>query len=152
MTDGAEKSPTCKGMNASARIALLAVLFIAAVLPGFFFPHPYEMRDVDEIGYMDAGLLVWEGIGPNVKASVNSPETWFGWVYAAAQTAKNLAMPVPPIRSAPMLVRPYLAIDRALFDTYQDLSGLHRYLLSITFLISLAGVYAAFRLGHLYGR
>jgi hypothetical protein len=49
------------------------------------------------------------------------------------------------------MMRPFLAVDAALFRIYRDMTGLRRYFLTIQFIIALAGVYGAYRMGAAYG-
>jgi hypothetical protein len=49
------------------------------------------------------------------------------------------------------VLKPFKAIDRALFKTYEDFSGLKLLVLWISVLLSLGGVYGGYRLGLRYG-
>jgi hypothetical protein len=53
--------------------------------------------------------------------------------------------------TAPTVLMPFMAIDRALFRTYEDLGGLRELMLWTSFLVSLCGVYGGYRLGARYG-
>jgi hypothetical protein len=54
-------------------------------------------------------------------------------------------------KETPRVLKPYFAIDQALFKTYEDLGGLRRFLLWISLAVALAGIYGGYRLGNRYG-
>jgi hypothetical protein len=140
-----------KFMTKSTFIGLLAILAVGALLRAWNFPRFHEVRDVDEIGYMSSGLVLWEGMIPGFHASPAGPQTWLSWAYAAGKSSWYLVHPTGAIAAAPSKVRPLLAIDAALFDIYQDMAPLHRYMVAISFVIAMGGIYGAYRLGAYYG-
>ncbi|HEX8520989.1 MAG TPA: hypothetical protein VF669_01950 [Tepidisphaeraceae bacterium] len=131
-------------LSVKTLVLLLALLASALVVRLANFPQHSECRDVDENGYMFGGLVLLEGIQPGYKASGAGPMTWTTWTYAAAKSAKDY---FTTERSAPFALRPYLAINHALFDIYSDMTPLHRFLLIEQLIVSLVGCYFAFRLG-----
>jgi hypothetical protein len=135
----------------STTLALLAVLALAASLRAVNFPHRYEVRDMDETGYMDGGLVLFEGITPGIRVAPAAPQTWITWAYAAAKSAVALARPEPATAALPLAVRPAVVIDHTLFDAYQDMSGLHRLLLVVSATAGVVGAWGGFRLGAAYG-
>ena len=138
-------------MTKVALAGMVAVLAIGALLRAWNFPSFHEVRDVDDIGYLSSGLVLWEGMVPGYHASPSGPQTWLVWLYAATKSGVYLIHPTPTIAGAPVQVRPMLAVDAALFDIYQDMAPLHRFILVTTFLISIGGIYGAYRLGWYYG-
>ena len=129
------------------RLGLVLCVLGAAALRMAAFPARYVVRDIDEPTYLRSGLLLFEGIAPGNSAAPAGPQLWAEWAYAAVRSLQNLAAPNPQERAAPLQVRPFLAIDRALFDTYHDLSELHRVMLVIIVLLSLWATCSAYRLG-----
>src|SRR5258708_4159200 len=96
----------------------LLLLAAAAAIRIWTMPRRNEIRDMDEMGYAIGGLLVWEGMLPGWRAAPAGPQTWIGWLWIAARSAWNfLKQP----HSTPDPVKPFAAIDQALFDTYADL-------------------------------
>jgi hypothetical protein len=54
-------------------------------------------------------------------------------------------------KETPRVLKPYLALDQALFKTYEDLAGVRHFLLGISLVLALAGIYGGYRLGVRYG-
>ncbi len=138
-------------LSRSAIISLICVLALTALLRCANFPHRYETRDVDDTNYMGCGLLLSEGMTPGMRVAPAAPETWFTWLYVMTRSSDAIVRPHGAMAMVSWQARPFLAIDSVLFDIYQDMSGLHRFLLFIQFGISLCGAYAAFRFGAYYG-
>jgi len=122
----------------------------AALLRLWIFPSSDELRDPDEIGYVTGGLVAWEGILPGWRSVPAGPQTWMGWVYVGARSAYEL-MSLARAHTAPTVLMPFMAVDRALFRTYEDLGGLRELMLWTSFLVSLCGVYGGYRIGARYG-
>ncbi len=132
-------------------LSVFAVLLIAAGFRLANFPHRYEVRDMDETGYLAGGLVLWEGITPGIRVAPAAPQTWVTWLYAASRSAVAMARPDPVTRAVALPARPFVVVDRVLFDAYQDLSGLRRLMLAVTVVVAVVGTYGAFRLGDAYG-
>jgi hypothetical protein len=128
-------------------MALLVLLVLAAGVRMWNFPQRYEVRDVDEMGYISGGLVLLEGIQPGYKASGAGIETWLGWLYAAGQATEHMMDRNGAEAAAPFALRPYLAVNHALFDIYSDMSGLRNFLLVEQLVVSLIAVWMGFRLG-----
>jgi hypothetical protein len=139
------------GWRWRAVLVLVVVLVLGGALRWLNEPRADEIRDVDEISYSECGPLLWEGVTPGFTAAPNGPQTWLGWGYAALASARQIIHPNSAVASAPAMMRPFLAVDTGLFGIYRDLSGLRRFFLTEQFLIALAGLYGAYRLGAAYG-
>lgn len=127
---------------------LIALLVCATLLRAWAFPSYEELRDGDEVGYVTGGLMAWEGLLPGWRAVPAGPQTWTGWIFIAGRSTwegSQLA------KGVPLVLKPFVAIDRALFDTYADLGFLKALMLGISLLVSLAAVLGGFRLGSKYG-
>jgi hypothetical protein len=128
---------------------MLVVLAAALVLRWWTWPHRYEIRDVDEPGYLSSSLVLVEGMAPGYKPSPAGPEIWLGWIWAQAHIAGALLH--PNVAHPPMQLRPFLAMNQGLFDLYHDLSGM-RYLIAFAnTLLLLAAVGAGFDYGRRRG-
>lgn len=127
---------------------LLFILFLAAAIRIWALPSRHEIRDGDEIGYVSGGLVAWEGMLPGWRAVPAGPQTWTGWLWIATRSAWDY---VKQPSGTPIVLKPFAAIDQALFDTYADPGPLRQLILWISIGIALAGVAAAYRLGFHYG-
>lgn len=127
---------------------LLVLLVCALGIRGWHFPDRYEVRDGDEVGYVSDGLLLWEGITPGFKASPSGPITWTGWMWAGTLSVRYLFAPEEGDSHVPRLVRPFVAVDQALFRLYSDLSSLRLLVVVVGILVSLGGVAAGFLVGY----
>jgi hypothetical protein len=78
------------------------------------------------------------------------PQTWIGWFYAAGRSGWELVR-LQRGDAVPRLLKPFTAIEQALFKTYEDLSGLRQLMLWISLLVALAAVHGGYRLGLKYG-
>ncbi|MGA3067008.1 MAG: hypothetical protein ABSF29_09195 [Tepidisphaeraceae bacterium] len=151
MTQTVQVSPPGRQSVPAARPAkvliTLGVVLLSAVLLYFNYPQRYEYRDIDETGYLNGSLEVLEGITPGNGFAPAGPQIWLGWARVGAQAAKNILRPTASERAEPMQVRPYSAINRALFDNYRDLSNLHTFVIRANILLALAAAAAAAGLG-----
>lgn len=127
---------------------LLLILFIAAAIRIWSLPSRNEIRDGDEIGYVTDGLVAWEGMLPGWRAVPAGPQTWIGWFWIATRSAWDF---VKQPSSTPSVLKPFVAIDQALFDTYADPGALRQLILWVSIGIAMVGVAAAYRLGLKYG-
>ncbi len=127
--------------------ALSLVLLAAVALRVLDFPARYEIRDVDEVGYTQGSLALFEGITPGYAAAPGGTQFWTGWLYVATQSLENLLRPKGPAVGAPWELRGFYAVDRSLFDDYRNLSGIRRFELLIISLLSLVACIAAFYYG-----
>lgn len=82
-----------------------------------------SMPEADEIGYLSDGLLLLEGLAPGYKHTPNALINWLVFAYSGVQTVLGLLGPVGD-PSAPVLMRPMYAMEKALFVDYADLGGL----------------------------
>jgi len=131
---------------------LIALLSLAATLRVWTFPAANEARDIDEGGYVLSSLLVLEGLPPAFKAAPGGVQIWLGVAHTAFRAAEHLVYPTASEASAPKMLRPVLALDRALFEAYRDGTGLRRFELACIHVVSLAGVAAGYQLGRKGGR
>lgn len=130
---------------------LIILLALGAFLRIWNFPASQEVRDWDEIGYTCDGLVAWEGIPPGWASTTPAgPQTWFSWLYAAGRSGTEL-LQMRGDKETPKVLKPYLAIDQALFKTYEDLGGVRRFLLWVSLVVALGGIYGGYRLGARYG-
>lgn len=129
----------------------LAVLLAAALLVRLLFWPGTAYHDGDEYGYVQSGLMLAEGLTPTYKATPGAPVVWLSWAYAMATAAWHLVFPAPAEALAPAYLRPYWALNTALFDAYRDQTTLRTVQLVGTIAASLLATWAAFRLGRRTG-
>jgi len=134
-----------------ARWALVVLLLAALALRAADFPARYEYRNCDERPYCQSGLAMWEGITPTYKYSPAGPQIWISWLYAAFYSAKDFALPGAEERAAPFVLRPFVAVNHALFDIYHDWSRLRQIQAAANVALALAAVAAGFALGRRRG-
>lgn len=146
----ANNEQTSLGRATPGKALPIVLLMLAALLRIWNLPDRQEVRDWDEIGYVTDGLVAWEGISPGWGSVPAGPQTWIGWFYAAGRSGWEMPRPQGGA-TVPLVLKPYMAIDQALFKTYEDLSGLRQLLLWISLVVALAGVYGGYRLGAKYG-
>jgi hypothetical protein len=128
-------------------LALSILLLAATALRIWDFPGRYEERGVDEIQYTQGSLELLEGITPAYKYAPAGTETWLGWGYAGSLAARYLLLPTAEEKAVPFQVRPFVAVNHALFDLYRDLSGIRRFIVIVSVLLSVIAVAAAFAVG-----
>ena len=134
-------------MSGTARATLLILLLLALVPRLLHWPAWHELRDTDEMTYSWGSLQLLEGNLPGIHYAPAGLQTWAGCLYEAAISLKHLAFPDPVESGAPLQIRPYLAIDHAVFDAYRDGGPLRQVWVIVSFLCAIAGVIAGFRLG-----
>lgn len=123
------------------------MILLAVVLRALEFPKAHQVPRDDETGYLIGGLLLLEGLPPPYKAAPAGPTTWLAFAYAAGSAITHLALPDEADRSLPWQIRPFAAINRALFELYRDITPLHRLVAAVSAAMSLAAVVAAARMG-----
>src|ERR1700733_10967988 len=133
------------------QIAHLCVVASAIFLGILAFPRFGETRDMDEVTYLSGSLALLEGVPPTQEASPAGPNTWLGWAYAGGAAAFPLLNPTLGERRAPIQLRPFLALDRAIFENYRDLNQLHILWIGSQIVLAVWAVSAAFRLGEYRG-
>ncbi|HUI07683.1 MAG TPA: hypothetical protein VL486_11840 [Verrucomicrobiae bacterium] len=111
------------------------------------WPALHELRDEDELPYAWGSLQLLEGGVPPYKFAPAGPQTWVGWLYEGVISLTHLALPDAVERGAPLQVRPFLAVNHALFDAYRDSGALRQVWVVISFLCAMGAVVAGFRLG-----
>src|SRR5277367_1593649 len=94
---------TADGGRAERR-CLLIIVVLAALLRLVMFPHPDEMRNVDEPGYLMGSLALLEGLPPGFKAAPAGPNTWVGWIAAGTESAWHFVHPQTQERRVPIQV------------------------------------------------
>lgn len=130
-----------------SRRVICVILLMALVLRALSFPARYEPRHSDEPGYLQSSLAVFEGIIPGFKSTPAGVQIWLGWGYVAVQSGLHFLNAPAEDRAAPMMIRPVLAMDRAVFETYRDLSSMRWFELICFNVVSILAVWAACRLG-----
>ncbi len=143
--------PVSNHKEASSRTKAIALVLLLGVTLGvriWNLPALHTLRDGDEIGYLSGGLLLWEGMTPGFKMAPDGPLTWLTWSYAAFQSTKNLYMLHVNDKTIPMLLKPYFAVEKTLFDTYRDLAPLRRVVLMVIILSTVFATWAAFQMGY----
>jgi hypothetical protein len=126
---------------------LVVVLMAALLLRVACLPARYDCRSCDEPTYIACSLELLEGLTPAMKAAPAGPQTWIGWVYAGTVAVKHAVLPEPEIRAQPLAVRPFLALDKTLFDAYRDLSGMRLVELWVFVGVAVWSAGAIYRLG-----
>ncbi|HEY1687141.1 MAG TPA: hypothetical protein VGG19_20440 [Tepidisphaeraceae bacterium] len=130
---------------------LLVLLLLAIFLRLWDFPHRYESRHGDEENYMIGSLHLLEGMTPPFKYAPAGPQTWAGWAYAGAVTTKDFVFPPANQRARDIRLRPFLALNDALFDIYTDESVLRRIWIIFAYPFVIWSVYEAFLMGERLG-
>lgn len=136
-----------RGNNSKHQIVALAIVFLFGLsLRVLNYPSRYQLRDVDELGYTYGGPLLWEGITPGFKMAPAGLQTWVGWAYCGCKSLMTLVSSRNGDR-IPTPLRPFSAVDEALFDIYRDASILRQITVALIVVISLGAIYAAFQIG-----
>lgn len=130
---------------------LIALLFVSLAIRLWDFPHRYESRHGDEENYMIGSLHLLEGMIPPFKYAPAGPQTWAGWAYAGAVTTWDFAFPPAHQRSLDIRLRPFFALNDAMFDIYADESILRRVWILFAYPFILWAIYEAFVLGERLG-
>ncbi|HUB27897.1 MAG TPA: hypothetical protein VL992_20905 [Tepidisphaeraceae bacterium] len=132
-------------MNQGIVRGFLLVLAVAVGLRMLTWPGRYEVRNIDEVGYLDSSLVLVEDIPPGFKPAPGGPLIWLGWAYAESQIAR--AFFHPSVARLPLQLRPFFAMNKGLFDLYRDLSGMRRLIIVANFLLLIAALAAGFDYG-----
>jgi hypothetical protein len=136
-----------KNSSRSQLIALVIALLLGLSLRIWNYPSRYQLQDGDELGYTYGGLLLWEGLTPGFKMAPAGLQTWVSWAYCGGKSLMNLLRDRNEDR-IPAPIRPFSAVDRALFDIYRDTSALKQLTVALIIVISLGAIYAAFQIGY----
>lgn len=134
-------------ISRATRWILVVVVLLGVSLRVTLWPALHELRDSDELTYTWSSLQLLEGNIPGEHYVPAGPQIWAGWAYEGLISLKNLAFPNPVERAAPLQLRPFLAVDRALFDAYRDGGALRQVWVVVSFICAVGGIIAAFRLG-----
>jgi hypothetical protein len=129
-------------------LALLLIVLVGAALRAVEFPRPHQVIAGDELGYLHGGLELLEGLPPGFKMAPAGPTTWLGWAWAGGMAARHTLIPGPEERAVPLQVRPFIAVNHALFDLYRDATPLRIVLSAVSAIVSIIAIVAAFHLGH----
>ncbi len=128
-----------------------AVLLLALALRLYHLQDPAQALSCDEQNYIFSGAVLWEGMLPSYKIAPAAITTWISWGYCAAATAVEfIRLSFPAATGAPaspLLLRPYQAIQYALFDLYRNPLPLKNIMVFLSLLFSLSAVAASFRIG-----
>jgi hypothetical protein len=148
---GSLSTPTVREPNLSStrhsRYLLLVIAIAAATLRILQWPAFHEVRDGDELGYAWGSLQLLEGNLPGIHYAPAGPQTWVGWFYEGLVTAEHLARPDNSERQAPREIRPFLAVNHSVFDSYRDTGPLRQVWIASSFLLAIAAAVAGYRLG-----
>ncbi len=132
---------------ATYRWVHFSILAVALLLRCLIFPHVDETRDIDEAGYLKGSLALLEGLPPGYKAAPAGPNFWLGWAYTGGVAAYHLFSPGPEERQVSIQVRPFVAIEHALFDQYRDLHRLRLLWISTQLILAMLATSTAYRMG-----
>ena len=131
-------------------LALLLVLTTGAALRLWAFPARYEMRTWTNGTTCRAACWSSRGcLRPTTIRRRGRRSGSDGPMRAGSR--RYFAFPTAEERQVPAQVRPYTAINHALFDTYHDMSSLRRVYVALAMLLSLVAVAAGFGLGRRWG-
>src|SRR4051794_37665485 len=103
---------------------LAALLLVAGVTFPSWFPDPHQYQDEDELSYMMVGTEVFQGLSPAYHYTFSGPEAWVSWTYTAASSARYFIFPTAEEAAVDPQVRPYVAINHAIWDIYNDTTPL----------------------------
>jgi hypothetical protein len=134
-------------MKQAARWILPSLLAIALIVRLVHWPALHEVRDSDELGYAWGSLQLLEGNLPAIHYAPAGPQTWLGWAAGGCVFLKHLAFPDRHAAGMPPQLRPFVAMDRTLFDAYRDLGPLRQFWILVSFACSIGGVIGFYRLG-----
>ena len=130
------------------RIAIAALLAITLATRICDFRHRNELRYSDEIPYCFSSLQLLEGITPEFKHAFAGPQTWAGWVYVGGVSAWHVVHPSMEERTVAVQIRPFVAVNHALWDTYADLSLVRYVWIFMAWPAVFWSVVAGFRIGN----
>ncbi len=142
-----ETAPSPRGPRWLLCLLLLAALALRAA----DFPGRYVYRDGDERPYTQSGLALWEGMTPTNKYCPAGPQIWISWLYAGFYSTRDFLLPSREDAAVPFVLRPFVAVNHALFDIYHDWSRLRQIQSAVNFAATLAAVAAGFELGRKRG-
>jgi hypothetical protein len=135
----------------AAWIWLSMILLVAVLARAYAFPDRYYFNDMDEPVYLQGGPQVLEGLPPVYHYAFAGPITWVSWVYTGGLSAIYVAKPTAEELQVPFAVRPFVAINHAIFDVYHDFTPLRMTYIVLSMGVSLAGVIAGFNFGRRRG-
>lgn len=130
-----------------ASVALFVILLLAVALRLLHWPALHEVRDSDELGYSWGSLQLLEGNLPGIHYAPAGPQTWVGCGYEGIVSLRHLLVPDSEERATPHQLRPFLAVDRTLFEAYRDSGQLRQVWVLVSFICALGGLIGGFRLG-----
>lgn len=127
-------------------VTVIGIGLLALVLRLCLIADLTSIPESDEIGYMVDGFLLIEGLTPGYKHVPGAAITWLAALWTGFQTLGTWLFVDQP--SVPALLKPVMALERVLFETYADLDGLRRLVVTLqTLLGSLAAAALTWR-GH----
>ncbi|HEX3355554.1 MAG TPA: hypothetical protein VHS31_01135 [Tepidisphaeraceae bacterium] len=127
----------------------LSLLLAAGVaLRAWDWPHRHELRHGDEMAYCWNSLQLLEGTIPGYHYAPAAPQTWVGWAYAGGLSAYHFFFPSPEERAASFETRPFVAVNHALWDSYNDLGILRYVWIAAAIPFQFWSIIAAYRIGH----
>jgi hypothetical protein len=138
-------------LGASRKAKVIGLLILLSVTLGlriWNLPALHTLRDGDELGYLSDGLLLWEGMTPGFKMAPGGPLTWTTWSIVAFQSAKKLYALHFSEKRTPSILKPYIAVEQTLFDTYHDLAFLRRAILLVIISLTVLATWGAFLMGY----
>jgi len=134
-------------LRPTERLILLMMLVICLGLRAVIWPGIHELRDGDELAYAGGSLQLLEGNLPGIHYAPAGPQTWIGWASATVATIRHFIFPNPNERRAGITIRPFLAVQHTVFDSYRDMGFLRQVWVVTSVAAVVAGVVAAFFLG-----
>ena len=118
--------------SSSVRTGVVVITTIGAVALAFRLSVIVALPTLpasDEVGYLQDGLLLLEGLPLGYKFAPSAAITWLVTLFAGLQTAVVwLFGTADP--STPPLLRPLAAMDRVLFTHYADLTSMRWFVLA----------------------
>ena len=126
-------------------------VLLGAILRFGRFPLSGAPSQFDEVSYLSNGLLLLEGETPINKYAPSGPLTWLSAAYGGVKALFKLIANGADVAGFPPILRPPAALQSTLFELYGDLSGLRLAAVIAAFLLTLAAIVAACRLGRALG-
>jgi MFS family permease len=130
---------------------LVLLLLLGTCLRVWDLPHRDELRHVDENPYIFGSLSLLEGITPPYKYAPAGPQTWAGWLFEGAESAKYFLHPPPSQRRLDIRLRPFFAVNDAIWDAYADEGPLRWVWILVAYPFIIWSIYEAFVLGEYMG-